>query len=164
MSVVVCDAPAGMEAEIRRAARRAMQAGGYHSGRLEIAIVGDAEMRRQHQRWLGRATVTDVLSFDLRDRAEPGRVEGQLIVCETVARRQAKLHDADWRGELLLYVVHGCLHLCGHDDRRAVHAAEMHAREDQLLSLLGWGPVFSAPAAGQVGRRRQASSRSRGRV
>lgn len=110
---------------------------------MEVAIVGDAEMRRQHEWWKGCRDVTDVLSFDLREHAKPSNVDGQLIVCETVARRVAKAGGTNWDGELLLYVVHGCLHLCGHDDRRRGEAARMHAAEDAILSELGWGPVYS---------------------
>jgi probable rRNA maturation factor len=150
LSIITSGAPGGMGAAIRRAARQTLRSQGYDHGRLEVTLVEETEMRRQHRRWMGRAVLTDVLSFDLRDRRQRGRVDGQLIVCETVARRVARLHHTDWRGELLLYVVHGCLHLCGHDDQRPADAARMHQQEDELLRLLGWGPVFygSAGAGG----------------
>jgi probable rRNA maturation factor len=164
LSVVVSGSPARMGPEIRRAALQAVQSQGYCHGRLEIAIVGEAEMRRQHKRWMGRATVTDVLSFDLREGGERELVDGQLVVCEAVARRVAGLHDTDWRGELLLYVIHGCLHLCGHDDHRAGEAARMHEEEDRLLSLLGWGPVFAGSSSEAPVRVRPARRRRRGRA
>jgi probable rRNA maturation factor len=161
LSVVVSGVAARLRPEIRRAAAYVLRAQHHRRGRLEIAIVGEAEMRRQHKRWMGRAAVTDVLSFDLRDRGRRGLVDGQLIVCETVARRVAARHDTDWRGELLLYVVHGCLHLCGHDDHRAADAARMHRQEDQLLSSLGWGPVFAGPATRQPACPRKTPRRGR---
>jgi len=129
--------------EIGRAARRALRSRGCRRGHLEVAVVGEAEMRRQHLLWKGRRSSTDVLSFDLRDEARPSLVDGQLVVCEPVARRTAKARRSDWRGELLLYVVHGCLHLCGLDDRHRAEAAGMHAIEDAILTELGWGPVYS---------------------
>jgi probable rRNA maturation factor len=146
LSIIISGAAAALKPAIRRAARRTMLSQGYGQGRLEIALVDGTEMRRQHRQWMGLASMTDVLSFDLRDRPRRGRVDGQLIVCETVARRRAGRDDTDWRAEVLLYVVHGCLHLCGHDDHRAADAARMHRQEDELLSLLGWGPVFHGPA------------------
>jgi probable rRNA maturation factor len=164
IGVVVLGSPSGLRARIRRAAAAAMHSQGYHRGRLEIAIVDAAEMRRLHKQWMGRATVTDVLSFDLRDRPEGGFVDGQLIVCEAVARREAGRQDTDWRGELLLYVVHGCLHLCGHDDHRAADAAKMHEQEDRLLSLLGWGPVFAGSISGRPAGEPQARRSRRGRA
>lgn len=45
--------------------------------------------------------------------------------------------------ELLLYALHGLLHLSGFDDRTDSEFAAMHAREDEILTRLGVGPVFS---------------------
>lgn len=155
LHIVVSDCPDGIEKDVVRAARTTLRSQGFAHGELEIAVVSDAEMRRQHEAWMGDASTTDVLTFDLREAPRKGRVEGQLIVCVSVARRRARLRRADWRGELLLYVVHGCLHLCGMDDHEAEDAAAMHAREDELLSRLGWGPVYSRrPKTPKTGVRR----------
>ncbi len=175
LHIEVSGGPDGMERDIRDAARRAIRSQAYTQGTLEIAIVGDTEMRRQHEMWMRLDTPTDVLSFDLRDdvdavpqaqqslqslqptsrktrRTDPGRsVDGQLIVCKSVARRRARARGSDWRAELLLYVVHGCLHLCGHDDHDPDAAAKMHEQEDRILTALGWGAVF----AGKTGKRRK---------
>ncbi len=149
LHITVSACPDGMEKDVVRAARTALTSQGFERGELEIAVVGDAEMRRQHEAWMGDAATTDVLSFDLREKPRKGRVEGQLIVCVSVARRRARARRTDWRGELLLYVVHGCLHLCGMDDQQEEDAAAMHAVEDKLLSRMGWGPVFSRRAGGR---------------
>lgn len=157
LTITVLGCPDGLPAELRRAARRTLRAEGYRCGELEIAVVGDAEMRRQHARWLGDDATTDVLSFDLRAKPRAGRVDGQLLVCKSVARRRARSRKTDWRGELLLYVVHGCLHLSGYDDGGAASAARMHHREDEILTALGWGPVFS----GRRRKRRNAETSER---
>ena len=173
LHIEVSGGPDGMERDIRDAARRAIRSQAYTQGTLEIAIVGDTEMRRQHEMWMGLDTPTDVLSFDLRDdvdavpqstsretqrterktrRTDPVRsVDGQLIVCKSVARRRARARGSDWRAELLLYVVHGYLHLCGHDDHDPDAAAMMHEQEDRILTALGWGTVF----AGKTGKKRK---------
>ncbi|MFQ5423711.1 MAG: rRNA maturation RNase YbeY [Phycisphaerae bacterium] len=130
-----------MATPIRRAARHTLTGEGFTSGRLEIALVKDAEMRHHHRRWLSRDTSTDVLSFDLRDEAAPATVDGQIIVCESVARREARARRTDWCGELLLYVVHGCLHLCGYDDRSGPDYERMHRREATVMAELGWASV-----------------------
>ncbi len=146
LKITVNDAPDELTASIRNAARRALQSHGFRQGRLDIAVLGDAEMRRQHARWCGEDSTTDSLAFDLRNESVDGLVDGQLLVCKSVARRRARSRRSDWRAELLLYVVHGCLHLCGHDDHDAAEAARMHEEEDRLLTALGWGPVFRAAA------------------
>ncbi len=129
---------------LERVAHHALTREGYPRGQLHIEIVGDAEMRRHHQRWMNDPTTTDVLTFDLRDSPTARSVDGQLIVCRSVARRAARQRLTDWRTELALYVVHGCLHLCGYTDTDEASAAAMHRREDELLGEFGIGPVFAA--------------------
>lgn len=103
---------------------------------VDVAVVDRAEMAGLNRRYLGRGGETDVLSFDLSDDARIGLV-GQIVVCGDVAVEQADLHGAGAQRELMLYVVHGLLHLTGHDDATARGAARMHAREDELLAEFG---------------------------
>ncbi|MBX3394569.1 MAG: rRNA maturation RNase YbeY [Phycisphaerae bacterium] len=148
--VTVMNAPKGLLGDIRDAAVATLTSQRYARGRVHITIIGDAEMKRQHFRWMNDGTTTDVLTFDLRDEPIGRRVDGEILVCLPEARRAAREHGGDWRAELLLYVVHGCLHLCGHDDHSAAEYKRMHAAEDRILAKLGWGAVFSS---GETGRR-----------
>ncbi|RIK64851.1 MAG: rRNA maturation RNase YbeY [Planctomycetota bacterium] len=142
VTIVVTGADAPLSNLVRRAARAALAAQGVLAGRLEIAVVGEARMRAVHAQWLADSSVTDVLTFDLSDGPANSVVDGQVLVCAPVARRRASERGIDWRHELLLYVVHGCLHLCGFDDRRNADAKCMHVREDQILRRIGVGPVY----------------------
>lgn len=137
------DPPAGrnggwLEQHLARAARRL----GVRKGRLSVAIVGDRRMATLHQRFSNTPGTTDVLTFDLR---EPGQhtLEGELILCRDQARRQARRRGHDVRLELLLYAVHGLLHLLGHDDHHPAGYRRMHQVEDRLLASLGLGRVFA---------------------
>lgn len=132
-----------LAATLERAARLTLTSHGIQSGQLEIAVVEDEEMRAQHARWMDDDTTTDSLAFDLRDAPDESTVDGQLIACESVARRRAESAGHDWRDELTLYVVHGCLHLCGFDDHDPADASRMHAEEDRILVTLGLPPIFS---------------------
>ncbi len=153
LEITVGEVPDNMAPLIQQAARRALQSHGFRQGRLDIAVLGDAEMRRQHARWSGDDSTTDSLAFDLRTEPTDGLVDGQLLVCKSVARRRARSRKGDWRAELLLYVIHGCLHLCGFDDHEVDDATRMHEEEDRLLTVLGWGAVF-----GGDGRRKSAKA------
>ena len=126
---------------LEQAATAALAAERVKVARLDIAVIDAAEMKRQHKQWMGDGSVTDVLTFDLRDRPR-GAIEGQILVCQAVAKMRAGPRG-DWRRELALYVVHGCLHLCGYDDHAARDFAKMHAREDEILATLGMGRVFA---------------------
>lgn len=148
---------------LRGAARAALRAEGYARGRLEIVVVDDAEMSRHHARWMNDPTTTDVLTFDLRESESAGAVDGQIIVCRDVARREAATRGRRPLAELLLYVVHGCLHLAGHDDTRPRDFARMHRREDELLSAMGFGPLFAGFSPPTLRKSRVAGSKAAAR-
>jgi len=109
---------------------------------LSLALVGEAEMAALHHRFLGRRGPTDVLSFEI-DHDRRGRVtSGEIVICVPIARRAAAARGIPPANELLLYALHGMLHLCGFDDRTASAFVAMHAKEDKILTRLGIGPVF----------------------
>jgi probable rRNA maturation factor len=129
---------------LRRAARRAAAAEGFRTGQLSLAVVGQRAMATLHERYLGQRGPTDVLTFDLGTERRAGRLLAEIVVCADVARRRARpATRAGARAELALYVVHGVLHLAGHDDHKPAAYRRMHAREDELLRALGLGPVFA---------------------
>ena len=71
-------------------------------------------------------------------------LSGEVVVCAPEARRQANAHATRVEHELLLYVLHGMLHLSGFDDRTDADYRRMHRTEDMVLSKLGVGKVFAA--------------------
>ena len=126
---------------------------GVHKGSLSIRIVSDNEMSRLHKQHLDDDATTDVITFDLRaDPTKPWQhgdaLEGDLAIClDQAVRVSSSLRDhrSETRLEVLLYAVHGLLHLMGMDDNSAAAAAAMHEKEDRLLSSIGIGPVYHRP-------------------
>jgi len=110
-------------------------------GSVTLVIVDDQRMTEMHGQYKDDLTTTDVLTFDLRESPDEP-IEGDLILCIDEAARQAKRRQHDTRTELLLYAVHGLLHLMGYDDLRAADYRKMHAKEDELFQLAGYGNVF----------------------
>lgn len=89
---------------------------------VEASLVDDAAIAEVHGEFLQDATATDVITF----------AHGEVIVSvETAARRGAEFGKNE-RGETLLYLVHGLLHLAGLDDLEEEDAAEM-ARVQELV-------------------------------
>jgi probable rRNA maturation factor len=132
---------------LRRVAEHALRAEGFTTGRLSVAVVGATAMATLHRRFLGLPRPTDVLAFNFNTDRRRGHVDGEVVVCTDVARRRAAVRGRSLqvaRAELALYVVHGILHLAGYDDRTPSAFLCMHAREDELLSGLGLGPVYRA--------------------
>ena len=103
-------------------ARQVLVAEGVDTGELGIAFVSASEMRELKREHLGVDEATDVLSFpiDGRDELPSGepRALGDVVLCPEVV-------GDDWRWPL----VHGVLHLLGHE-----HGVAMEARERALLT------------------------------
>jgi probable rRNA maturation factor len=133
---------------------------------LSLALVGNARMAELHEQFMNVPGPTDVLTFEL-DHDARGRVTaGEVVVCVPYALREAARRGVPPRDELLLYALHGMLHLCGYDDLTDRDFAKMHKREDEILTELGVGRVF-APMPTKVGTpatRRRAERRSGARA
>lgn len=145
--------PAGAELRVVAAVDATLAHGKVQSARVAVAVVDDAEMTKLHKRHLDRDEPTDVLAFDLRDETvSPGKgaidgvIDGDVVVSIDTARREAERRGHSVVAELSLYVVHGTLHLLGHDDHVAEEADQMHVIEDEILTALGFGRVFEAPS------------------
>lgn len=130
----------------RRAARSARR-----PVALSVALLGDREARRLNRERLAHDHVPDVLAFALEDG--PAGLRGDLALSLGVARREAARRGHPAYDELILYAVHGTLHLLGHDDLRPDARARMRAAERRWLGALGLGDVYGA---GPPPRRRRA--------
>lgn len=115
---------------------------------LSLALVGDARMSQLHTQFMGIAGPTDVLTFPLDVDARGRTTSGEVIICVPEATRRARESGEKVERELLLYAVHGLLHLCGYDDRTDRDFRRMHRTEDMILTKIGVGPVFRRKAAG----------------
>ena len=144
------DPPAAgwLEPRLIHAARLA----GVTAGHLSLNLFDGDEMGRLHDEHCGDPSPTDVITFDLRDTPD-APLEGDLALGRDVAVRAAAERGHDARVELLLYALHGLLHLIGEDDRDPDDHDRMHRREDELLTAIGVGAVFRAerPAITQAG-------------
>ncbi len=102
---------------------------------LVIEFVGPIEITRLNETHLHHKGPTDVIAFDYC-AAGDGTVRGEIFVCIAEAMRGAKRYRTTWQDEVLRYVVHGILHLCGYDDRTPAQRKKMKAAEDAALKAL----------------------------
>ena len=114
-------------------------------GELTLTFVDRDEIAALNVEHLGHEGPTDVLSFPLDDD-DPGAgvpvLLGDVVVCPAVAADQASTHAGTIDDELALLVVHGVLHVLGHDHAEPAEAAVMRAREVALLEAHHWdGPA-----------------------
>ena len=108
---------------------------------LGIALVSSREMAAVNQSYLQHEGSTDVITFDhvalpAIKGALPRQLHGELFICVEEAMRYAKEFRTTWQLEVVRYVVHGVLHLCGYDDLQAKLRREMKREEVRLLELL----------------------------
>jgi len=143
--------PRGLLGCLRPPLRGVLPLLGQRTGSWSITLVDDATMMELHHRTMGLPTTTDVLTFDLRDRAarrarpapgDGGPLELDTVICLDEAARRALDLGHPLFHEVLLYAIHSLLHVCGYDDRTAALARKMHQEEDRLLICLKIGPVF----------------------
>lgn len=138
-----------MKSQLLKAARHL----GLKNADLTVVVVGDAMMSELHGRFCGIVGTTDALTFDMSEPRSTGKnrgngVEGEVYVCLDEARRRAAEIGHAVRRELLLYAVHGLLHLMGHDDHDPDGYRRMHAQEDRLLEAIGVGAAFAKRGPG----------------
>jgi len=98
--------------------------------RVSLLLTDDAELAKLHADYLDDPTPTDVLSFESEDGVD-------IAVSVERARHEARCRGHYIRAELALYVVHGVLHACGHDDHEDDDRARMRAAEQRVLRSLG---------------------------
>jgi probable rRNA maturation factor len=120
---------------IREAVHVAAQSQGYGRGQIGVLVTDDPTIHEINRRHLQHDYPTDVISFPYGCDAD--HVEGELVVSLCTARRWAAEVGWDWQTELLLYVVHGTLHICGLEDSTAEQRQQMRAAEQAALAKLG---------------------------
>ena len=84
-------------------------------------------MRAVNKKYLKHDHITDVLTFDL------GEGVSEIIICPQVACVNAKVHRTTAQSEIILYVIHGILHLTGLDDHDPEDILQMRRMEKKLL-------------------------------
>ncbi|REK10901.1 MAG: rRNA maturation RNase YbeY [Planctomycetota bacterium] len=154
LTIELCDRQQALAfdaARLKSAVASVLGDAGYDEGAISIAIVDDDEIHELNRRYLSHDYATDVLSFVLEQEA--GRIEGEIIASADTAARCAGEFGWAAEDELLLYVVHGALHLAGHDDADDTPRAAM--REAERRYLAGFGV---APPADEAAPERRAGS------
>lgn len=116
---------------------------GLDEGSLSIAVVDDEQIHKLNREFLDHDYPTDVLSFDLSGGVGP--FEGEVIVSSDTAASNSVEYGGPVAQELLLYVVHGTLHLVGYNDKSDDEAAEMRRAEQHWLSRFFPSPNHAPP-------------------
>jgi len=118
---------------MRRVVQAIVRDAGIADGQIGIAVVDDATIAKLHNEYLNDPEPTDVLSFALD--SSPGYLEGEVVVSADAAIASAPRYKSSAAGELLLYVIHGTLHLVGYDDVTPRRREQMRRQEKNYLAM-----------------------------
>jgi probable rRNA maturation factor len=130
---------------LARTARALLAAAGAGGSSLSLSLVGDRAIRRLNQAHRGLDRPTDVLSFPLFEPAGgphgapagPERLLGDVVISLDAAARQARAYDATLLAEVERLLIHGILHLLGHDHEKAAERTRMVRAERRLARAIG---------------------------
>jgi probable rRNA maturation factor len=114
--------------------RAALRAVGRPKAELSIVVCDDAFIRDLNLRWRGKDAATDVLSFPM-----DAEVLGDIVISVQTAERQAEAVGHPLQSELAVLLVHGLLHLLGHDHETPAEDRAMAEEERRVLAILGVG-------------------------
>ena len=107
------------------------------SGEISVAIVDDPTIHELNRQYLNHDYETDVLSFVLDQDVQQRRLMGEIIISADTAKTVAVEVGVSTVDELLLYLIHGMLHLIGLDDKDGEARKEMRAAEEKYTAEFG---------------------------
>lgn len=144
-----------LQDQVQRWAEAAARLAGGARGEIAIRIIDEAESQSLNHDYRGKDYPTNVLSFPFElpdDMPEEMRAElgdgiiGDIAICAPVVEREAKDQGKTPEAHWAHMVVHGVLHLLGHDHVDDAGADIMEALEVEVLSELGYAnPYFISP-------------------
>lgn len=136
------------EQRLREACTAALSLRHFDRGEIGIRVTTDLAIHQINRDHLGHDYPTDVISFSYS--ATPPRIEGELVVSVDTATERA--NDLGWslEHELLLYVIHGTLHITGMDDHKPEDRLAMRGAERQVMLQLGIHNIDQYAADGET--------------
>ncbi|MEL6857461.1 MAG: rRNA maturation RNase YbeY [Pseudomonadota bacterium] len=110
-------------------------------GEVSVLMTDDAEIQTLNRDWRGKDKPTDVLSFPAAPIDAP--FLGDIAISLGVCKRDATARSIPLDQHVSHLLIHGLLHLLGHDHKDDTEAAEMEALEIAALASLGWPDPYS---------------------
>lgn len=104
---------------------------GAKAAGVQVVFGNDEYLKDLKSRFLGQAVYTDVIAFNLNETDQP--LEGEIYISPQRARENSRRYHQSYRRELLRLVIHGCLHLVGHEDDTPKQKSRMRVLEDHYL-------------------------------
>ena len=106
--------------------------------KLNLLFTTDAIITKYHEMYLNDNTPTDVITFPMmeEDPLTQEKILGDLLISFETAERESAQRKIPIQKELILYAIHGFLHLHGYDDHATADRKKMHRTQDQILKKI----------------------------
>lgn len=134
---------------LRAHVRHALQAAAAEDAELTVRVVDEAEITALNSAYRGKPGATNVLSFPYQPM--PGvdtALIGDVVICAPVVAAEAIAQDKPLEAHWAHIVIHGVLHLLGHDHREEAGALAMEDLERRLLAGLGYADPYRPAGPG----------------
>ncbi|HNS14009.1 MAG TPA: rRNA maturation RNase YbeY [Syntrophorhabdaceae bacterium] len=119
---------------------------------IGILFVNDRKITALNARFFGKQKPTNVISFSYIDGGLPGEVAGEVIISVEKAQEEARRSGAHFLERLFALIIHGLLHIAGHDHEGAGNQRRrMRYREKKLLGLIVSHDVYKRMISGRSG-------------
>ena len=102
---------------------------------VSILFCDNKFIRKLNRKFFGESSITDVISFSLKDETYPQYL-GEIIICVEEAANAARLYKNTWQEELTLYLIHGILHILGYNDTVKSERTVMEKKQEEILSKI----------------------------
>jgi len=138
---------------------------------LTFYFVSAPRMAEINEAHMGHPGPTDVITFDYSEHAtrntqhapsitppatrhpSPTALFGEIFICVDIAVVQAREFRTTWQSEVVRYIVHSLLHLCGYDDLNPTARREMKRQENRIVRKLDVTFAFSKISSPQLAKR-----------
>ena len=144
----------GIEACVEAAIHAALKHIGPPSAQVaevSVLLCDDAAIKALNTTWRGIGKATNVLSFPAGHATPEFRMYGDIAVAYETARREADDEGKTIEAHLSHLVVHGFLHLCGHDHKTVADAERMEEAERRILASLAIADPYAGTDAVEKG-------------
>ncbi len=118
--------------KIRQWIKNAALSEGFQVGNIAFILCLDQDLLAVNQTYLNHDTLTDIITFDY---SEGNEINGDIYISIDRIQENARTYQNLVLQELHRVIIHGIMHLCGYEDKRASEKLEMTDKEDYYLSL-----------------------------
>lgn len=119
--------------KIRGYARNILKEAGVPFKKISVLLCDNAAIKDLNKKFFNKNLATDVISFPLEDHLDEGYL-GEIVVSVEEAVILGEKYGNHWEKELVLYLIHGILHLLGDEDQTALGRENMEKKQMDILS------------------------------